>query len=772
MDGAAFGQSRVYQAGRDQIVNQSVLPDQASRPVDQVTARPGSRNVPWHSQVFVGRDGELAGLERALEGPRPVVVAAVHGLGGIGKSTLAARYAATRARMFNPVWWIAADSASSIEAGLAALAAELQPELAAAVPLEALAQRALAWLGCHEGWLLVLDNVTDPADAAPVLDRTLAGRVLVTSRLGEGWHRAGASVLRLEVLPEGQAIDLLTAVATHHRPEADLDGAAELVGELGCLPLAIEQAGAYLHQNRLSPRAYLRLLAEHPAVMYDQAARGSAAERTIARIWRLTLDRLAGDPLAGHLLRVLAWYAPEKIPRSLLDPIAEPPRLLQALGGLAAYNMITLDGRTVTVHRLVQAVARTPDPGDPHRGEADVRTALHQATRLLSDGLAATSFEDPAGWPTWRTLLAHITALADHAPAATDTPATAGLLDRTGLFLYDQGAPARAIGFHDRAHDANRQTLGGDHPATLTSRNNLAGAYQAAGDLGRAIPLYERTLTGSERVLGGDHPSTLAARNNLASAYRAAGDLGRAVPLLKRTLADSERVLGGEHPITLSSRNNLAYAHRAAGNLALAIPLHERTLADSERVLGGDHPSTLTARNNLASAYRAAGDLGRAVPLSKRALADSERVLGGDHPITLGSRNNLAGAYETAGDLGRAITLYERTLADRERVLGGDHPDTLTSRNNLAHAYQAAGDLGRAVPLLRRTLADSERVLGGDHPDTLTARNNLASAYQAAGELGRAVSLLRRTLADSERVLGGDHPITKVMRANLEAIIR
>ena len=72
--------------------------------------------------------------------------------------------------------------------------------------------------------------------------------------------------------------------------------------------------------------------------------------------------------------------------------------------------------------------------------------------------------------------------------------------------------------------------LGGDHPDTLTARNNLAYTYQAAGRLGEAIPLYEQTLADCVRLLGEDHPQTLGSRNNLAGAYQAAGRLGEAIP--------------------------------------------------------------------------------------------------------------------------------------------------------------------------------------------------------------------------------------------------
>ena len=145
------------------------------------------------------------------------------------------------------------------------------------------------------------------------------------------------------------------------------------------------------------------------------------------------------------------------------------------------------------------------------------------------------------------------------------------------------------------------RVLGADHPATLTSRNNLAYAYESAGDLGRAIPLCEQTLN-RLRVLGADHPATLTSRNNLAYANESAGDLGRAIPLLEQTLADSVRVLGADHPDTLTSRNNLAGAWREAGDLGRAIPLYEQTLADSVRVLGADHPQTKIVRGNMAIA--------------------------------------------------------------------------------------------------------------------------------------------------------------------------
>jgi len=214
-EATASGVGRVYQSGRDQTINEVTLPESALRPVTEVPASPRLTNVPSHARLFVGRADELAVLEETLADPGAVVVAAVHGLGGVGKSTLAARYATSHVGTMNPVWWITADSQASVQTGLAGLATALQPELAI-LPLEALEVRALDWLQAHDGWLLVLDNLTDPDDAAVVLDRPMPGRVLVTSRLGEGWHRLGAQTLRLGVLSEEQAVELLTQIGRAH----------------------------------------------------------------------------------------------------------------------------------------------------------------------------------------------------------------------------------------------------------------------------------------------------------------------------------------------------------------------------------------------------------------------------------------------------------------------------------------------------------------------------------------------------------------------------
>ncbi|MFJ8747575.1 tetratricopeptide repeat protein, partial [Embleya sp. NPDC127516] len=490
------------------------LPVEAYAPIPDDAAARGVSNIP-KTEGFVGRGDELEELEVAFAGTGEVVVHAVHGLGGVGKSALAAHWAANRGEAVR--WWITADTPDAVDAGVAALGRALQPGLAG-LPAELQTERAIAWLAGRDGWLVVLDNVEAPADIGPLLERVPGGRVLVTTRRATGWHHH-ATTIALGVLDPTDAVKLFTDIV-ERTDGHDTDGADALCEELGYLALAVEQAAAYCAETGTGPRAYLDMLARWPATMFAATAEGGDSERTIARIWRVTLDRIAHTPLAGDLLRILAWYAPEHIPRDLLDDLAEPPALADAIGRLRAHNMITDNhDDTLTVHRLVQSLGRTPDPADPHRRSAAIDHARDQATALLADTFPA-DVAQPSNRPRCRALLPHLDALTRHHTPDQDTVDTARALALGAAHQHDQGALGPATEAWKRALATCVRVLGAHHPDTLVFRNDLAGAYQSAGDLGRAIPLYEQTLRDRVRVLGTDHPHTLASRNNLAGAYR------------------------------------------------------------------------------------------------------------------------------------------------------------------------------------------------------------------------------------------------------------
>ncbi|MFC3890112.1 tetratricopeptide repeat protein [Lentzea rhizosphaerae] len=664
----------------DLVLGGAAVPD-----VSSVQVSPALSRFPASTDQFVGRSTELQRLDDALAHSGRAAVVAVHGLGGVGKSTLSSEFVRLHARRYSVVWWITADSPTAIDTGLADMVTTFAPQ-AADLPLEQRTELAVQWLATHDGWLLVLDNLTTPGDVAGLLERVRSGAVLITSRQGTGWR--GVTTVSLDVLSPQQAEELLSKIVRLDWPSADLTGAPELCEELGWLPLAVEQAAAYIGQAHITPADYMQLLKRYPARMFTATAEGGDAQRTMARVWRVTLDRLVDTPMAGRLLRHLAWYAPDGIPRSFLSSQFEEPDLTEALGRLAAHSMITLGADTISVHRLIQAVSRTPDPDDPHRLPEDVAASRDAVWTCLADVLDGHGPEDPAAWPVYRLVLPHARAIFNHTNADGDP--------RTACWVL----------------------------------NELAVYVASQWDVLTSVSYKVRSLSGYERLCGTEDPHTLILRNNLALDYKSMGDLDQAIPLFESVVADSRRVLGADHPNTLTARSNLAGGYEDIGDWAKAIPLMESVRADQARVLGPDHPQTLRSMNNLACAYLAAGDLVQAIQLLETNFADYERVLGVDHPRTFLARSNLACVYSEVGEPDRAALLHEAVLHARSRVLGSEHPDTLTSAVNLATAQASVGDAERAIPLLESTLATCERVLGPDHKLTGVVRDRLSKVLE------------------------------------------
>jgi tetratricopeptide (TPR) repeat protein len=646
--------------------------------------QPAIFNVPPRNPNFTGRGELLVALRRQLaqNSTGAVVQAeAVYGLGGVGKTQLAIEYAHRYASDYELAWWIPAEQPAIISGRLTLLGRRLGlPELPS---LEEQVEALFDELGQRTHWLLIYDNATEPAALDGLRPPAGGGQLLITSR-NPAWRGVAAS-LGIDVLPRSQAVAFL-----RQRGGLDEQTAAALTDALGHLPLALEQAAAYLEATSTPPDEYLEALRDRAGELFALRT-ASSSEQTIATTWTLSLRRAAQESIAAQdLITLCAFLAPDSIPRSLLtdhpdvlpEPLASAVRdrlaFQQALGALRRYSLIAVTDQAIGVHRLVQTVTRDALTVNEQRKGATA------ALRLVLAGFPEDG-EDTDQWPLVVQLLAHALTVTGHpAPYTSDPEATVRLLTRIGEYMWARADYRQAKELCVRALASAETHLGADHLLTGQCIHNLAHVLQGEGDFEGARTLFNRAMTIFEAQLGEEHPSTVHNLNNLGELLADQGNLDQARRLLQHALAIHETARDSNSRAVANVLTNLARVLAEQGDIESALVLHERALAIRENLLGPDHPLTAWSLTNVGAMLQRQGDLDRARTLHERALAIYETHLGPDHPHTAKNLTNLGVVLHAQGELDAARAVYERTLSIRETRLGQGHDLTVQSRQALA----------------------------------------------------------------------------------------
>ena len=707
-------------------------------------------NLPYLSigDLFKGREVLLDDLTRSLgsvpeSSDLPVVARVLNGLGGVGKTRLAVEYAWRHANEYAARLFVGAGSPEALQRNLAALCGRAMLDLPEQAQTDEAKQRdaVLAWLRQHPGWLLILDNI-DTEEAAGAAEALLpqlsGGHVLLTSRLTR-WSGA-VDTLPVDTLAPEAAVDFLLArTETKRRKHADdLATAHMLSEELGCLALALEQAGAYIAQRRQGLAQYLaEWQGQRGKVLTWFDVRLMNYHASVAITWQTSFDQL-GAP-ARELLRRLVWLAPEPIPESLMDvPVpgsdaaeAEAEADADALGALAeleTYSLVTRasDVPNFSVHRLVQEVTRRSQEGEA------AKVSLSEAVRWI-DAAFVGDAQDVRNWPVLDPLAPHARAVAAGADAFGIADPAARLMNTAGLLLLAKALHAEAEPLMRRALAINEASFGAQHPGVAIDLNNLAALLQDTSRLAEAEPLMRRALAIDEARFGAQHPGVAIDLNNLAALLQYTNRLAEAEPMMWRALAIDEAGFGVQHPDVARDLNNLATLLQATNRLGEAEPLMRRALIIDEASFGAKHPRVATDLNNLAQLLQATNRLGEAEPLMRRALAIDEASFGAQHPSVATDLNNLAQLLQATNRLAEAEPLMRRALTIDEASFGVQHPRIATDLNNLAMLLQDRNRLGEAEPLMHRALTIFVGSLGAEHPNSITVRRNYVVLLQANG---------------------------------------
>jgi hypothetical protein len=768
-------------------------------------------NVPHRNVDFTGRGAILEKLHDDLAGPgeAAVLAQALYGLGGVGKTQVALEYAHRYQADYDLIWWIPAEQPQEVSLKIAGLAERLGIKVgdnAAQAAKAAIERLRLYAVG---RWLLIFDNAGDPEDLEPYLPGG-SGHVVITSR-NRGWaHRA--KPLEVDVFTTDESV----AHLLRHVPELDPAEATEVADALGHLPLAVEQASAWLEQTGMSARAYIeQLVTESTKIL--ALNQPPDYPMPVVATWNLSFEQLkARSPAAVRLLQILAFCSPGPISMTLLysdemnesllpydETLSEKLMLGRVIRDISRFALIKVDQGTnsLQIHRLVQAVIRS------QMTDQEQIEARHEVHKILVGARPRQGeTDDPANWSTYDIIWPH---LKPSEAEECNQDATRQLLIDWVRYQWMRGEFASALSLADRlqnlwtsrlgqdyyqtlhlqflrgnvlrsqsrfneAHDLDfsvlkkqRRLLGSRHPHALMTASGYAADLRALGYYRLALSSDKKTYKSLKKQFGLDHIRTLKAAHNLACSLRLSGDFLPAFRLDHETFERAELVLPPEHSLSLLIDTYRGLDMRITGSLKQSVDLLRSTYEKHKAVLGEELLETLLTANSLAASLRKLGELEEAIKLAKETHDYYLQRHGPTVLDALSCQLNLAAGHSALGKHNEALALVTDVKYAYESALGEDHPYTLVAANNLAIYYRSAGKLSAACSLAERTLMTLRDKLGDDHPFSLSCAINLANCLADSADLTQAETLERETIPRLQRKLGHQHPDTLACEANL-----
>jgi tetratricopeptide (TPR) repeat protein len=716
-------------------------------------------SVPYsHHPSFTGRDELLAALHHSFARPRGAIYSQVlAGLGGVGKTQLAAEYAYRHRAEYGLVWWVRAEHRTTLVGDYAALGTK------AGLPPHPDQDAALAavrnWLE-HERrrrWLLILDAVEGPQTLRELVPQSGDGHVLATSRDGADWHGT-ADLVSVDVLRLADATDLLLV----RTGESDRAAAEELANVLGCLPLALEQAGALIAQTGvITVATYLDLFRRRSP---DMLTRGQPRDgrHPVATTWNLSLRELQREsPAAVELLNLAAFLAPEELPwQPLVDHVEVLPPVLASAAGdllefasvvaaLRRYSLAKVAGEGLVIHRLLQTVIYERLDQQSRRDWATV------AVRVLERSFPSEPSE-PSSWPECQRLLPHaLHAVRNAGRLSVEPYCSAQLIDHAVEYLMARGQLHQAKELTEWLLPMAEESQV-PSSATAAIHRSLGRVLRDLGKPADALAQLGQALVIDQTVFGQEDARVAQDHYLLGRVLRELGRLPDARAQLELALAIDQGVYGPQHRWVAEDRRSLGRVLQNLGDLAGARAQMERALQIDEALFGPDHWSCAYDRCQLATVLRDLGELTEAHAQLERALEIDERTFGPEHWRAGQDRRYLATVLRDLGELEAAAAQLERAVEIDETVYDPEDWRVAQDRRYLGTVLHALGEIAEARTQLEWALTIDEATYGRDHWRAGQNHGELGLVLRDLGDLPAARRELERALEITEATYGDD----------------
>lgn len=699
-------------------------------------------NIPYLRNPFlIGRDDILKQIyERFFTNTTSTRFQALWGLGGIGKTQIALEYAYRFHQEYNAIFWVHSESRETLFSSLVTIAQILNLPEKNQQEQPIIIQAVLRWLRTHDKWLLILDSADEPEIIKElVLHNPPNSHTLLTTRV-QAIRRLARPIEVRELSTDSGALLLLkraglldedTPIEQANKAEQAL--ARIISQELGGLPLALDQAGAYIEETHCSLQAYVNLCQTHRIDLLKECGMMTGDHpEPVTRTWSLSFARIEqANPAAADLLRICSFLNSDSIPEEILmkgaihlgpSLASDGTNLLafnKAIAALLSYSLVRRNNtlKTISIHRLVQAVVRNS------LDQQHERTWCERVLRWLSSSFPE---EETLPWILSEQLLPHIEEYINFVWKSGEIwndilPEFPFLAQRAAAYLLSRARYAEAEPLYLMAAYIWEQMLGSENFMLARAFSRLANIYMDQGKMEKAEEFYDRALLIWEKEL--ESPDKDAFKSEIA--------------------------------FTLNSAANL---YRRRGNFEEAALLYEHAYLLMEQVPEIEPVDKLFPLIGLAGVYWLQNKCEEAERIYLQLIDAYKQAPNIDDSDLAHVLAGLANLYQSQNRFEDAEKLYLNSLHVREKILGKEHPQIASILINLANLYYTLGKHEKAEPLYLRAIGIFEHIYGTEHLQVTSPLFGLARSYYQQNEYEKAEELFLRTLSIQEQTLGPEHP--------------
>lgn len=679
---------------------------------------------------FTGRKDVLDSIHEEFstaQGTVPIHI--IRGMGGIGKTQIAVHYSYEFMKEYDLVYWIRSETDASLKADYEVLTQDLE------LPVKTKAEQVVYvnivnnWLASTDKkWLLVFDNVVSKENIEKLLPKKGNGHVLITSQ-SPNWKELGEDS-QIRPFTNEEAREFLQ----RRIGEKGLEHSDRLNTLLGGLPLALEQASAYMTTHGTPIEIYIKLFEEQQEELWKRETPPKDYRSTIMTTWEMAFKQIQETQLAAkQLLNLFAFFGPDDIPISIIKAYSEilpeelktavhnPIELEESLSAIYRYSLVGRNGDFISFHRLVQDVIRTQLPKD--KAAKWVNIAVH----IMKMAFPYDEY-DMKTWATCSQLLPHALATANYAEKFnTGLEEAAEIYQRAGEYLRGQAEYQRAGEVIERAINILQEIFGTRHEKLATSLNCLGEIRQEQANYVEARKLYNQAFEIFQAEANLETQQAARNLSDLGSLFLDQGEYENALKYDEQALKIRRNVLGVIHPETAMSLNNIGGLLQDQGEFEKARKYREEALSICRIALGENHPNTATSLDNLGAGFQYQGEHEKAVKYHEEALSIRREVFGENHPHTAASLNNMGGVLADLGDLEGARKYYDQAYIINITVFGENHPTIATDLNNIGYLLSKQSKYVEARHYLEQSLLIIEKVYGTKHRHLLGTLYNLAN---------------------------------------------